>query len=449
MRSYERTVGERLEAMTEGGVAEYGKLVTILEDASERMAQMTAHTTFTAFLSSAANLHLDDHPYGENVFLTDQPHKLPFPKKVFHVTGGRALANLQNGNILAPTEAHYQNDTYTDKGILIHIVPAFMETLGVSTGNLQDFLFSGPQVDAEQVAHFNTKSGRNISNEGASIFVKRQDSDYVLSDDLRTVLTALDKGIKPVDDLILKEIVDQFIVKLFEIPNIREGWLNRIRDILYGTIPYNFEGKVTSLVDRMEFRLQTEMHMHRKLKDVIADPAVVLEIDTESLISDISHDGLFPVLVGGRPIASIFPSVAITPGAIVNAYAAPEFSSRLATGKIKIRSLDDLDDRVWLGGVSWRNANPQLEAPLCAIRYTQGEVSTWWDIAQSGLLAPVKTIEQQALFTPPMALVEVFGKEKFNFTGTESYQKYPHVFENAIETKFPYINGVFNRLNWH
>lgn len=448
MYTHEQGVGERLEALTFDGTQEYGHLVATIEAASERMADKTEHKTLSSFLSSSTGVHLDDHGYSENVFLTDQAEKLPFPKRVFHVTGGTALNALQNDMKLVPTDAHYLGDVQTDKGILVHIIPAFMETLGVGVGNLQQFLFSGPQVDAEQIAHFNQNAGRNISHEGTSILMQPKDHDYVLSDDLRTILTALDKGIKPIDHEPLRKTVDGFIAKMFEVPNIREGWLDRIRNILYGLEPYHREGHDTSIAKRVEDRLQTELYMHRKLKNTMANPAVVLEIDTDSLVKQTSSDSLFPVLVGSRPIESIFPSIAITPGSIVNAYAAPEHRHNLSGGRIKVKSLDDLGRDVWLGGVHWRDANPNMEAPLCAIRYTQGKHTTWWDAVQSGMLAPAKTIEQKALFTPPMALTDIFGRGKFRFTGSQNFQKFPRVFEHVIETKFPFINGVFNRLDW-
>lgn len=374
----------------------------------------------------------------KNVFLTDQQEKLPFPKRVFHVTGGTGLNTLQNDKKLIPTDAHYLGDVETDKGILVHIVPAFMETLGVGLGNLQQFLFSGPQVDAEQVAHFNHKAGKNVSREGINILMQPKDSDFVLSDDLRDILTALDKGKKPIEDQTLKDKVDGFITKMFEVPNIREGWLDKIRNILYGLEPFRSEGHQPSIARNIEDRLQTELYMHRKLANTTANPAVVLEIDTDSLIKQTSSDGLFPVLVGSRPIASIFPSIAITPGSVVNAYTSPEVSKNLSRGPIKIRSLDELSNDVWLGGVRWRDVSPKMEAPLCAIRYTQGNNATWWDAVNSGLLAPAKT----------MALTHVFGKERFKFTQSQNYQKYPGVFEHVIETKYPFVNGVFNRLEW-
>jgi len=446
LQQIETSVGEMHDILTAPAISEYGNLVTILEDSATRMAQKTRRRTFDSLLYKVIGVRTEDFNYYQNVFVTDHAPELPYPSTIFHVTGGRALERLQNGGKLIPTDEHFLGDVVTDKGILVHIVPAFMETLGVKLSNLQQFLFSGPQIDAEQVAHHNKNVGKEINAIGLEIFLQQRNGDYVLTDELRSILIALDEGIQPIFDEKLKIMVDSFVEKMYSIPNIREGWLNHIRNILYGLEPFYKEGFNSSIVQRVEERLLMVEYMYRKLGKTNIEPAVVLEIDTRKLIDLTTVDGLYTVLIGTRPIESIFPSLVIPPNAVQTAYVAPENLPFMPKGAIPIQSLDDVDESRWLGGVHWRKVNPDMDNPLCAIRYTQGKETTWWDIASSGLIAPAKTIAQIANSTPPMVLTNVFGREHFSFMQSALYKSFPKLFEYAIEEKFGYIDGVFDRL---
>ncbi len=320
-----------------------------------------------------------------------------------------------------------------------------MQTLGMKLGNLQQFIFSGPQIDAEQIVHQNRSEGLDINKIGIEIFLQLKNGRYILSDELSSILGALDNGEVPVNNKKLKKVVDSFVEKMYLIPNIREGWLDHIRNILYGLEPFYQKGSHPFITHRVEDRLLNVEYMYRESGKVIPQPAVVLEIDTEKLIQSTSVDGLFPVLIGNRPIESIFPSLTIVPQAINGAYTSPKFVEKMPAGSIPIMSLDEIADDKWLGGINWRNANPTMDSPLCAIRYTQGNQTTWWEIANAGFISPAKTIEQNALFVPPMVLTEVFGKDYFSFTSGDSFKNYPGLFDYAINQKFGNIQGVFNR----
>ncbi len=281
----------RLDQITSSGVAEYGKLASILEESSRRISQLTKYKTFRSFLFDSIGVPIEDHYYGPEVFMTDKAQELPYPKTVYHVTGGMALKSLQEGKKLIPTEAHFLSGVSTDKGNLVHLVPAFMETLGVKLGNLREFIFSGPQIDAEQIAHQNNMSGVDIDSIGKGIFLQSRGSRYVLSDDLDSILRALDQGEIPFQTN-LKETVDRFIEKMYQIPNIREGWLDHIRNILYGHEPFFSEGRHPSIRNNIEERLLNVEYMHRETPKTIPQPSVVLEIDTKKLVDP---HGLTPV----------------------------------------------------------------------------------------------------------------------------------------------------------
>ena len=439
----------RLDQITSGSVEEYGNFVQILESAAERMAGLTSHQTLNTYLREIVPSPLEGHGYNHYVFLTDSSKKLPYPATVYHVTGGTALNALQKGRQLLPTDAHFLSGIVTDKGILVHLVSAFMETLGVPLGNLQQFLFSGPQIDAEQVAHFNNMSGLDINKLGIEIFLKLNEGQYVLADDLNIILSALDQGVRPIDSNYLKPVVDRFVERMYTIPNIRDCWIDEIGNILYGLKPFLKEGIDYSIREWVEQSLELEMIRYRDSGfsevGVVPQPAVVLEINTRRLIEAISVDGLFLFSVGNGPFETIFSSLTIVPKAVQAAYIDPEFNEKIPTGNIPIKSLDGITDgSKWLRGVNWRDANLNTGNPLCAIRHSQREQTTWWKIANSGLIAPAKTILQNALHVPPMVLTTVFSGKHFDFLKSRAFQAFPEPFERQIGKRFGHIKGVFN-----
>ncbi len=427
-------------------VSEYGRLVSILEAASARMAQRANMPYLDGFLYEMTGTLSLDIEYENNTFLTDRPEELPFPETVYHVAGGNALEQLQKGKRLIPTETHFLADVATDKGLLVHMVPTFMEVLDIKVNNLRQFLFSAPQIDADQVAHFNKTAGTDVNAKAFDLFLTRDSTGtVVLNQDLKEVLEALDQNKKPFEIDHLRKKVDDFVRRMFDIPNIREGWLNQIRDRLYGIVPIEI-GRYETLVDRAEYWLTTSEQMHREHTQIVPAPAVVLEIDTRELITLTAVNGLFPVLLGDRPIESIFPSVTIVPGAVKKAYVDPSVMDAFSTGSIPLASLDTIPEELWLGGVDWRQARSDMNNPLCAIRYTLGKSTTWREIADRGLIAPAKTIVQNDLFTPPMILLHLFGSETFSFTQEKLFQDFPLLYADEIAKQYAFVEGVFNRI---
>ena len=110
-------ITKKHEQLVSPGINEYGKLVKILEDAGGRMAKQTNHKTLKSLLYDSIGVSMEDYYYGPNVFLTDKADVLPYPKTVYHVSGGKALENLQRGEKLIPTDAHFLGNVSTDKGI--------------------------------------------------------------------------------------------------------------------------------------------------------------------------------------------------------------------------------------------------------------------------------------------------------------------------------------------
>lgn len=224
-------------------------------------------------------------------------------------------------------------------------------------------------------------------------------------------------------------------------------WSDQIRDTLYGLRPFFTEGTNDSVAERVRWRLENVVRMYGDIGQSVSQSAVVLEIDTKKLIELTSVDGLFPVLVSKRPIESIFTSLAIVPQAVKAVYVVPEYIEKMSTGNIPIKSLDEIDEDKWLGGVNWRKVNPTMKKPLSVYRYLEGnkKQATWWDIAKSGLIAPIKTIEQKAYGVPPMVLTTIFGRENFAFTSDKNFQEFPATIEDEIAKRFGIIEGVFNR----
>lgn len=429
-------IGAILERQTSFAVDEYCEFAERIEEASARMRNKTVLPNFGSFINRiTGGNYLAEFGHGPNVFMTDCAHKLPFPQTVYHVTGGSALEALMNGKKILPSNTHFSADIKTDKGSMINLVPRFMKALGIQVGNLEQFVFSGPEIDWEQFAHIRKIKGLKISNLSSNIFFD-QGNINILNKDLDRVLEALDNGIKVSENNELKSSADRFIQDLWEIPNIREGWLDRIRSILYGDIQI-----INKKIDILHL-LQGGEDMSRKVRDVISKPPVVLEISTSQLISETTVDGLTPLLVGNRPIESIFASVAITPGSVTNYYAHPDDIDGFVKVTNRIRSINDIPKSHSLGGVWWTDVRPNIDNPLCAIRYNQSS-TTWREIAEQKLIAPAKDINQSALSVPPMVLLNLFGASGFKFTKEDFYCRRPMVYESYIEKNKSQIKGVY------
>lgn len=439
-----RPVGLQLEAMCAPALEEYGVLVQKIENASARIALKTQCKNLRHYLSLVTKTHgMEDMNYGESVFLTDMPDKIPFPKTVYHVTGYRALDTLEKGKNLLPSEAHFLNNVETDKGLMLFMVSTFMDQLGIKLGHLEQFLFSGPEIDAEQVLHITKNSGEEVSRRTLDIFLENTDHGIDISPPLKAILRALEKKQKPVEHDGLKKLVDDFVLKMWEIPNIREGWLDQIKNILYGIQPIQIRPE--GLVEPMLFRLATDEYLFRRMNKLKSKPCVILEIDTQKLIETTSVDGIFPVLVGRRPIESIFPSIVINPQSIKRVYLHPDDMQRHKPTAFETNTFDDIPREKWLMGVNWRDVKPEIDRPLCATRYGVQKQTKWSDIAQSGIIAPAKTIEQNSLDCPPLVLADLFGKNTFKFSEAEMFQKFPKLYEDLIARKYNYILGVYNR----
>jgi len=440
-----RPIDLQLETICAPAVEEYGNFVQMIENASARIASKTQCKNLRHFLSLVTGVHgMEDMNYGESVFLTDMSDKIPFPKTVYHVTGWRALETLQKGKNLLPSEAHFLNNVETDKGLMLFMVSTFMDQLGIKLGHLEQFLFSGPEIDAEQVLHITKNSGKEVSRRTLDIFLANTDHGIDISPPLKTILRSLEKKQKPIEHVELKKLVDDFVLKMWEIPNIREGWLDQIKNILYGIQPIQIRPE--GLVAPMLFRLATDEYMFRRMNSLKSKPCVILEIDTHKLIETTSVDGIFPVLVGSRPIESIFPSIVINPQSIKGVYLHPDDIQNLRSTRFETNTFDDIPIEKWLMGVNWRDAKPEIDNPLCAVRYGIQKQTKWSDIAQAGIIAPAKTIEQNSLGCPPIVLADLFGNDIFKFYKAEMFQKFPKLYEDLISRKHNYILGVYNRF---
>lgn len=432
----DRSVGHMLESKTKAAVNEYCEFAAIIENAASRMRSGTLLPNFESVVGRImSGFYCADYGYGPNTFLTDQPHKLPFPKTVYHVTGGHVIDSLSAGKRLLPSNAHLLADVKTDKGSMINLIPRFMKALGISVGNLEQFIFSGPEIDWEQFTHIRRIKGVRISDIARNMFFKDGRLNE-LDTDLDNVLRALDAGIHVGSSEKHRQAADRFIQKIWEISNIREGWLDQIRSILYGDTP-----KKNSR-DDIHHLLQSGEDVSRNVREVVSKAPVVLEVSTDALIRETTVDGLFPLLVGGRPIESIFASIVITPNSVKNYYAHPDDISNLSVPNIKIKSINQIPKDVSLGGVWWEDVKPKIDSPLCAVRYTHGN-TTWRSIAEKGLIAPARDINQTALSVPPMVLTKIFELDGFSFKNEKFYQKYPALYEMFVEKSKPQISGVY------
>lgn len=430
------TAGIFLERKTHSAVTEYCEFATKIETAAMRMRGKTLVPNFGTLINRMmCGYYFADQGYGPNTFITDQADKLPFPKTVYHVSGGSVLDSLSAGKSLLPADAHYLADVKTDKGSMINLIPRFMESLGIQIGNLEQFVFSGPEIDWEQFTHIRKLKGVRISDLGRDMFFEKGNLN-VLNSDLNIVLEALDHNVNVHSVESLKQAADRFIQLMWEIPNIREGWLDQITKVLYGDIAKK------NTKDDIIFLLQTGMDMSRNISDVISKPPVVLEISTDRLIRESSVDGLFPVLVGNRPIESIFASVVITPGSVSGVYAHPDDIDNFHRSSYEVKSINEIPRGKSLGGVWWTDVDPKIDNPLCAVRYSQ-KSTTWRSIADSGMIAPAKNINQSALSVRPVALANIFGVDGFNFSTDEFCTAYPEAFAYSVEKNKPHIAGVF------
>lgn len=438
-------------------IGEYGQAVDAIEGAAERMRRGCGLNRNQYFQACHINPYHFGH-FGYMTWLTDQAAEIPFPPTVYHVTGIPGAMNINTGQPLLSSTEH-RLGIPTHKGEALYLYPLFLEIFGINTGQLREFLFSGPQVDAEQLDHslrLPYSDTESYSHDVVELFLTEADHSYVLNPRLLAIIQALQNNLKPEHIPELKKTVDNYLFDLYRLTFIREGWLEDIRDLLYGrktTIqnpcsmipeqPINWKSIKEQLL--IVLSLMPDRRCHEKLPPVSTKPAV-LEIDTQALIKALSPGGLFAFVVSNRPVQSIITSLAITPDSVKAIYVHEDDLGIAGSLNYKVNTFDDIPPAAWLGRVNWRDVKPDMWNPLCSIRY-DGVPLNWISLAKRGKIAPLEPIFQSYMRTPRAALAHLFGEDAFGFIQNKLWNTQQVLVRETISYNFPTINGVFNPIN--
>lgn len=427
-------------------IDEYGLVVEAIGGASMRMRSVTGLND-RQYLNKFRIIPDNSYEYGYYVWLTDQVNEIPYPETVYHVTGVQAAKSIIEGKPILPSNSHILNEIKTHKSIAIYLCQMFFLTLNIDSVHLKDFVYSGSQVDAGQIRLSLNLADRSIDDyeqELVALFLEKNQNGlgFRLSSRLEATIKSLQAGKKPFEEPELKDQVDSFLVDLYRLTHIREGWLELVRDTLYGVRPIDY-------FDLEESMLMMLSLAEYKLKMLGNDPIdmmpAVLRISTKRLLNDLQSDGLNCILVDPlRQVHSILPTLNITPECVSDIYVPPSYQLDVRNSGIKVQTLDDIPPTDWLGEKDWRNVvNPDMWNPICAIRYKpNSQPFSWIDAARRGLIAPLHSI-YSARSVPMGVLLSVFGASGFEFTKTELYKQHPIWFREALTMQYPHIMGVF------
>lgn len=452
MRNFERDIVVEHYPEIQPALDEYGGVVNVVEQTADRMRRGCELNRDRYFRACHINPWHFGH-YGCMTWLTDQAAEIPFPPTIYHATGIQAAITIGAGRPLLPLTEHMLG-VPTHKGEALYLCNFFLDVLRINTGQLAEFLFSGPQVDAEQLDH-----ALNLPYPGTKSYDKEviglflADNGSRLNPLLATIIQALQDGLKPEHIPELKTVVDNYLADLYRFTFIREGWLNTIRDLFYGrqtTVENPFSvagGEKINWRDVGEallivLSLVPDRKISRGILPGVSLRPAVLEIDTQRLISDLSPGGLFAFLVGDRPIGSIFTSLAITPGSVKTVYVHRDDLGKADNPNYKVNTFDDIPPASWLGGVNWRDVKPDMWNPLCGIRYADVPL-TWLSLVKEGRIAPLMPISEDNIGLSRPVLESLFGSNAFGFTQSELYKSKPTLVKGAISYHFPLIDGVF------
>lgn len=265
-----------------------------------------------------------------------------------------------------------------------------MWQLGFDLQSKDEFVWMGPNIDAEQLS-LETAISRaglqtdidliNLLFETSKPEVYLQQNNRLYLDQppihplLRIVMEAIGTDHHPYQtNEEVRSYIDQLLATLHRCTGVREGWYVLLEGILKGesTPPRTID--MFDLNDALGFAL-----VYYAQPSIDATPMVVLEVDMAQLVS------LLPIYffpISDRPPHTIVPAIRLPREAVASVYTESELELPF-DGPIK--PFSSLDQRVWLKDETGLPITPEAmmkrssdpRKTLCALRYDMDPYKIW------------------------------------------------------------------------
>lgn len=319
----------------------------------------------------------------ETPFLFDNTNlpDLELPPTLYHVTGCGAITSLMRNESLQPSVKWDVYNLRSDKGIGPLLQNYLLRAMRINVSSLPLFLFSGAKIDAEQVWSFERQAGICVNRIVAENF-------FGPSTLIMRILKSKKNGDIKSEEY--DKLSNDFLEQMYNTFFLREGWLEGVRAWLKSEEQLSaiFEQIIVNgEIDLKDIAILDDAKDKPNL-DFVAAPAAILELDPNKLI-DACKIGPFIVLPGGqRNIREIFPTPIIPPAAVKRVFVNnPELYSSLP---IEVYSLNEVPRDKWLGDMPYtKSMSPNINNPLCALRYEEHGPKTIEELLRKGLVAPL------------------------------------------------------------
>ncbi len=323
----------------------------------------------------------------ETPFLFDNTNlpDLKLPPTLYHVTGCGAITSLMRNESLQPSVEWDVYNLRSDKGIGPLLQHFLLRAMRINVSGLPLFLFSGAKIDAEQVWSFERQAGTCVNRIVAENF-------FGPSTLIMRILRSKKNG-----DIKSEEygkLSNDFLEQMYNTFFLREGWLEEVRAWLKSK--KQLSGFFEQAIVNGKIDLEDIAHLHpvedKPNLDFVAAPAAILELDPNKL-TDACTIGPFIVLPGGqRNIREIFPTPIIPPEAVKRVFVKnPKLYSSLP---FEVCSFSQVPCNKWLGDTPYTNGmSPDMDNPLCALRYEEDDPITIEELLRKRLVAPLRPLD--------------------------------------------------------
>jgi hypothetical protein len=341
--------------------------------------------------------------YWKNFFLNWPPFFLTraekllasTPHKLYHVTGCSAITSLISGESLRPCTEWNLYNLRSDKGLGPSLQHYLLHAMRINDALVNFFLFSGAKVDAEQVWSLQRNAGTKVNADLAGIFfgpnaLIMQILRFKKDGDIKS------ENYKNLSEAFLKQMYDSFF--------LREGWLEEVKKWLEsdGALSGIFEQTIVNgeidlkeIADWSGFRYDVKKQPNLNSE---AEQAAILELDLKKLIKA-NKIGDFILLPGGaRNLNEIFPSQTIPLEAVTGVFVddPTRFNFKLP---FEVLPFSNLPGDKWLGNLPYTdNMWPDMNNPLCALRYTEKNPRSLETLLTEGLAVPLRPLDPRVVF---------------------------------------------------
>jgi hypothetical protein len=318
------------------------------------------------------------------ILVTDQPKEVFGEEAVYHITSSLSLKSLQRGKDIVPPLLHSDFKIETHRGMGLELWSRFGNALGLDFAGTFDFVWTGRQVDQEQllIEDMLARKGKNLDEEITELLFNSQwsigsdpETIPILHPMLKKVFNKLEKGEKPADDPELKAFVEEFCKKAFLLFGVRDGWYTDMKSKLLGEV--KIKNMYREFTNVNEFLLDIGRDFIPRHES--PSEAVIIKVDPRRNFNKKSIHA-FPLTY--RHPKLIVPFSRISADEVTDVYVRDpgKFDKSLVPSGANLHSFEEIPENERLGEKYFKDvAYDQIDPnnPLCKMRYSGRAQDIW------------------------------------------------------------------------